>query len=258
MYQYFVLERRAQVGLVKFNRPESLNALNREVIAELDEVLEDLENDEGLLTVVFTGEGKAFIAGADIQEMSGMDEAEAEAFAHFGQAVFLRLEQLEKPTIAAINGYCLGGGNEFALACDIRLASEQAKFGQPEVTLGITPGFGGTQRLAKVVNPAVAKEMIFTGRIYDAAFAFEVGLISRVIPAEALLDEALGLAAKIARNGQMAVRHCKAAINEGLELPVDEGQFIEAKHFSKTFSTLDQKAAMKAFLAKEKYRFQNK
>lgn len=257
-FKYFILELQEHVMLVKFNRPESLNALNSKVIVELEELIKYIEESSDVHVVVFTGEGKAFVAGADIAEMSTMNFAEGKALAELGQNVFLHLEELSKPTIAAVNGYCLGGGNEFAMACDFRFASEKAKFGQPEVTLGVTPGFAGTQRLAKLTSESTAKEMIYTGGIYDAAFAHENGLVSRVYSKDELLEETMKFAHKIARNGQIAVRLSKKAINEGLEKPVCDGNKIEADYFGQTFNTEDQKNAMKAFLNKEKYKFLNK
>ncbi len=257
-FKYFILEMKEHVMLVKFNRPESLNALNSKVIVELEKLIKYIEESPDVYVVVFTGEGKAFIAGADIEEMSTMNAEEGKALAELGQNVFLHLEELSKPTIAAVNGYCLGGGNEFAMACDFRVASEKARFGQPEVTLGVTPGFAGTQRLAKLTGVSVAKEMIYTGGIYDAEFAYKNGLVSRICSKDELLEETMKFAHKIARNGQIAVRLSKKAINEGLEKPVSDGNEIEADYFGQTFNTEDQKNAMKAFLNKEKYKFLNK
>ncbi len=257
MYKSFKAENEGSVMVVKFNRPKRLNALDSEMLREVDQLLDAVEKDDQVHVVVFTGEGKAFIAGADISEMADFSYDEAVEFANLGQGVFSKLEEMSKPTIAAINGFCLGGGNEFALACDIRIASDKAKFSQPEVTLGITPGFAGTQRLAKVVNPAVAKEMIFTGGMYDAHFALSTGLVSKVCPLEELMEIVMTMANRIARNGQIAVRNSKKAINEGCELSVREGNSIEANYFGLTFKTEDQKQAMKAFLNKKKYNFKN-
>ncbi|MEA3423685.1 MAG: enoyl-CoA hydratase-related protein [Bacillota bacterium] len=257
-YEYFVLEKEENVLKVKIDRPNNLNALNSEVLKELDQLLNEIESDEDVYVSVFTGEGKAFIAGADIDEMKEFDFNEAVKFSEIGQRVFLKLEEMSKPTIAAINGYCLGGGNEFALSCDIRIASEKAKFGQPEVTLGITPGFAGTQRLAKLVGVSAAKEIVFTGGIYDAEHAKSIGLVSKVIGKDELIDEAMILAKKIAKNGQIAIRCSKKAINEGSHRDITIGNKIEANYFGITFNTKDQKGAMKAFLSKEKYEFENK
>jgi enoyl-CoA hydratase len=257
MYKSFKVENEGSVMVVKFDRPMSLNALDSEMLREIDQVLDAIKKDDQVHVVVFTGEGKSFIAGADISEMSEFNYDQAVDFANLGQGVFSKLEELSKPTIAAINGFCLGGGNEFALACDIRIASEKAKFGQPEVTLGITPGFAGTQRLAKVVNQAVAKEMIFTGGMYDAQFALSTGLVSKVCSVDELMETVMKMANRIARNGQIAVRNSKKSINEGLELSVREGNLIEANYFGLTFKSEDQKQAMKAFLNKEKYNFKN-
>jgi enoyl-CoA hydratase len=258
MYNYFLKEMHGNVLVVKVNRPNNMNALNTEVIKELDVLIDEIVDDDNVYVIVITGEGKAFIAGADIAEMAKLNESEAIEFSSFGQKVFLKLENMGKPTIAAINGYCLGGGNELALSCDIRLASEKAKFGQPEVTLGITPGFAGTQRLTKAIPIAVAKEMIYTGGIYNATFAEKVGLVSHVYAKEDLMEEALKLAQAISKNGQLSVRASKMAINKGLEEPLEKGNDIEARYFSAMFSTVDQKNAMKAFLNKEKYTFENR
>ncbi|MCD6434814.1 MAG: enoyl-CoA hydratase/isomerase family protein [Clostridiales bacterium] len=257
-YKYFILEKEENILKVKINRPNNLNALNSEVLKELDKLLDEIENDEEIYVLIFTGEGKSFIAGADIDEMSELDFNQAVKFSEMGQKVFLKLEELSKPTIAAINGYCLGGGNEFALSCDIRIASEKAKFGQPEVTLGITPGFAGTQRLAKLVGVSIAKEIVFTGGMYDAEYAKSIGLVSKVVSKDELMNEVMILAKKIAKNGQVAVRYSKKAINEGSHRDITIGNKIEANYFGLSFSTKDQKKAMKAFLNKEKYKFENK
>ncbi|MBN2259392.1 MAG: enoyl-CoA hydratase/isomerase family protein [Clostridiales bacterium] len=257
-YKFFILEKKENVLIVKFNRPTNLNALNSGVLIELNQILDYIDETVDVFVVVFTGEGKAFVAGADIDEMSNFNFDQAIQFSKFGQRVFLKLEELTKPSIAAVNGYCLGGGNEFALSCDIRIASEKAKFGQPEVTLGITPGFAGSQRLAKIVGSSVAKEIIFTGEIFNADYAKSVGMVSRVVPHEELMGEVMKLANKIASNGQLAVRYSKKAINEGSNQDISLGNKIEANYFGLTFNTADQKGAMKAFLNKEKYRFENK
>jgi len=257
-YKYFLLEKQNNVLNVKFNRPDNFNALNSNVLKELEVLIDEIDMDDDIYVIIFSGEGKAFIAGADIEEMSKLNYEEAVEFARLGQGVFLKLEQLSKPTIAAINGYCLGGGNEFALSCDIRISSVKAKFGQPEVTLGITPGFAGTQRLAKIVGVSKAKEIIYTGKVFDANHAEKIGLVSYVYEAEELTEKAFELADNIAKNAQLAVRFSKKAINEGLNIKITKGNEIEANYFGLTFETEDQKNAMEAFLNKEKYIYKNK
>ena len=203
---FVTLEHRGPVGLITMNRPEALNALNDQVLRDLDAVLDQVEADDSILVAVITGAGRSFVAGADIGQMSTLTAAEAKAFGVLGNRVFLKLENLTKPTIAAVNGFALGGGCELSMACDIRVASEKAKFGQPEVGLGITPGFGGTQRLPRLVGSANAMELILTARNINAQRALEIGLVSHVYPAEEMLDRALELADAIAANAQVAVR----------------------------------------------------
>ena len=234
------------------NRSELLNALNAQVLddlsAELDRV--DLHS---VRCLIFTGAGeKAFAAGADIAAMADMTPEEAAAFSRRGNEVFRRIETFPLPTIAAVNGYALGGGCELAMACDMRLCSETAVFGQPEVTLGITPGFGGTQRLMRLVGMGKAKELIFSARNVKAPKALEIGLVNAVYPPEELLPAAKKLGARIAKNAPIAVRACKAAMNEGIDLPMDEAVDAEIREFSGCFETEDQKRGMAAFLSKQK------
>ena len=240
------------------NRPEALNALNAQVLADIDRAL-DAVDLASVRCVLFTGAGeKAFAAGADIAAMADMTPEEAAAFSRRGNAVFRRIETLPCPTIAAVNGYALGGGCELALACDIRLCAENAVFGQPEVTLGITPGFGGTQRLMRLVGMGRAKELIFSARNVKAPEALSMGLVNGVYPAEELLPAAKKLAERIARNAPLAVRACKAAMSEGVDLPMDEAIGAEVRAFSGCFDTQDQKRGMQAFLNKQKnIEFQN-
>jgi len=248
------------VGLITFNRPEALNALNSVVLTELDQLLDliDLENTRCL---IITGAGeKAFIAGADVAEMSVMDEDQARVFGQFGNAIFRRIESLPIPVIAAINGYALGGGNELALSCDIRICSENAVFGQPEAGLGITPGFGGTQRLARAIgSTSKAKEILFTCRNIKADEAREIGLVSAVYPSESLMDEAMKMANRISSQAPIAIRNIKKAVNEGLEMPFEDAIQLEADLFSACFASEDQKEGMQAFLEKRKDRvFKNR
>ena len=249
---FVTLEQRGNVGLITMNRPEALNALNDQVIRDLDAVLDEVEAREDIYVAVITGSGRSFVAGADIGQMSELTAAQAKAFGALGNRVFLKLEQLTKPTIAAVNGFALGGGCELAMACDIRLASEKAKFGQPETGLGITPGFGGTQRLPRIVGSARAMELILTARNISAAEALEMGLVSHVYSPEELLDKAMELAQAIAANAQVAVRQSKAAIRRGLQTDMATGVAYESEAFALCFATEDQKDAMRAFVNKEK------
>ena len=249
---FVTLEKKGAVGIITMNRPEALNALNEEVLRELDAVLDQVEADEELLVAVVTGAGRSFVAGADIGQMSTLTAVEGKRFGAYGNSVFLKLENLTKPTIAAVNGFALGGGCELSMACDIRVASEKAKFGQPEVGLGITPGFGGTQRLARIVGLSNAMELILTAQVIPAARAKEMGLVSYVTAPEELMDKAMEIANAIAGNAQIAVRQSKAAIRRGLQTDMATGIAYETEAFGLCFSTEDQKDAMKAFVNKEK------
>ena len=249
---FVTLERKGAVGVITMDRPEALNALNDQVLRDLDAVLDQVEQDPEILVAIVTGAGRSFVAGADIGQMSGFTADEAKAFGAYGNGVFLKLENLTKPTIAAVNGFALGGGCELSMACDIRIASEKAKFGQPEVGLGITPGFGGTQRLARIVGVSNAMELILTAKTINAARAQELGLVSHVYPPEELMDKAMELAQAIAANAQVAVRQSKAAIRRGLQTDMYTGAAYEAEAFGLCFATEDQKDAMTAFVNKEK------
>ena len=249
---FVTLEQKGSVGVITMNRPEALNALNDQVLRDLDAVLDQVEENEEILVAVITGAGRSFVAGADIGQMSTLTAAEGKKFGALGNRVFLKLENLSKPTIAAVNGFALGGGCELSMACDIRVASEKAKFGQPEVGLGITPGFGGTQRLPRIVGTANAMELILTAQTINAARALEIGLVSHVYAPEELMDKALELANAIAANAQVAVRQSKAAIRRGLQTDMTTGAAYESEAFGLCFATEDQKDAMKAFLNKEK------
>ena len=256
---FITYEQEGFVGVITINRPKALNALNSEVLKELNATLDavDLENTRAL---VLTGAGeKSFVAGADIAEMSTLTKAEGEAFGKIGNDVFRKIETFPIPVIAAVNGFALGGGCEIAMSCDIRLCSDTAIFGQPEVGLGITPGFGGTQRLARIIGVGKAKEMIYAATNVKAEEAYRIGLVNAVYPLEELMPAAKKLAGKIAKNAPIAVRACKKAINEGLDAVMDEAIVIEEKLFGSCFETEDQKEGMKAFLEKRKVEgFQNK
>lgn len=247
------------IATITINRPKALNALNTETLEELKNVLEVLQNDDGVKVIVMTGAGeKAFVAGADISEMKDMSVFDAKKFAELGQKVFRKIELMKKPVIAAVNGYALGGGCELALACDIRIASRNAKFGQPEVGLGIIPGFGGTQRLPRIVGVSKAKELIYTGDMIDAEEALRIGLISKVVEQDKLLEEAYGIAKKIMSKGLVAVSLAKEAINKSLEVDIDSGMEYEANAFALCFGTQDQKEGMAAFLEKRAPKFEGR
>lgn len=251
-YKNLNVEIKKNIGWLKMNRPEALNALNAETLTELDNAIESLYNDDAVNVIVITGEGKAFVAGADIAEMKDMDALQARKFSQTGQSVFAKVENIEKPVIAAINGFALGGGCELAMACDIRIASEKAKFGQPEVGLGVIPGFAGTQRLARICGIGKAKELIFTGDMIDAAAAEKIGLVDKVVPPESLTEEVEKLAKKIAGNGPVAVRMAKNVINRGMDCNLQAGSYYEAEAFGLCFSSGQPKEGMDAFLEKRK------
>lgn len=251
---HILLEKKDHVAIATVNRPKALNALNSEVLNDLNTLLDEIAADPEIRVLVLTGSGeKAFVAGADIGEMSTLTKAEGEAFGKKGNDVFRKLETLPIPAIAAVNGYALGGGCELAMACDIRLCSDTAVFGQPETGLGITPGFGGTQRLARLVGPGMAKQLVYSARNIKADEALRIGLVNAVYPAEELMPAAEKLAETIAKNAPIAVRACKKAINEGLEMPMDEAVALEEKLFGSCFETADQKEGMQAFLEKRRH-----
>lgn len=250
-----IVTREEGLALITLNRPDALNALNRTMLAELDAVFRSLEADPDLRSVILTGAGKAFVAGADIKEMVDFGPEEARAFARSGQGVLERIAGFPRPVIAAVNGFALGGGCELALACDLRIASARAKAGQPEVNLGVTPGFGGTQRLARLVGPARAKRLLFTGEVIDAEEALRLGLFDEVVSPEALLPRCRELAALMAAKGPAAVAACKAAVDRGLGLPLSEGLALEGEAFARCFATADQKEGMAAFIDKRPARF---
>lgn len=257
--EFITYEQEGFVGVITINRPKALNALNSQVLKEIDAALDavDLETTRCL---ILTGAGeKSFVAGADIGEMSTLTKAEGEAFGKTGNDVFRKLETFPIPVIAAVNGFALGGGCEISMSCDIRLCSDNAVFGQPEVGLGITPGFGGTQRLARLVGAGKAKEIIYTAFNIKADEAYRIGLVNAVYPQAELMEAAKKMAAKIAKNAPIAVRACKKAINEGLDVDMDQAIVIEEKLFGSCFETEDQKDGMAAFLNKEKVSgFKNK
>ena len=242
------------IGLLTLSAPQSLNALNSGMLCELDDFVQHVPSEVRVLLVTGAG-GKAFVAGADISEMQPLDEAGALEFARLGSSVFRKIELLPLPVIAVMNGYALGGGCELAMACDLRIASERARFGQPEVGLGIIPGFSGTVRLTRLVGPAYAKELIYTGKTIDAQTACRIGLVNAVVQPEQLMEEALQWARRIMANGRTAVAYAKQCIQASADLPIDEAIAFENNCFSQCFLTADQKEGMSAFLEKRKPKF---
>ena len=258
MYKTIRYEKKDNIALVTIDRPEALNALNRTVITELEQVVTELENDGTVRAMILTGEGRSFVAGADIGEQYPLDLDGGRRWGQRGSALSRRMERLEFPTIAAVNGFALGGGCELAMSCDIILASEKAKFGQPEVGLGITPGFSGTQRLPRRVGIAKAKELIFSGRMVKADEAERIGLVNAVYAPEALLDGAMEMARSFAKNAPIAVKYAKACIDRGMQTDIDSGIACENELFAMCFATADQKEGMSAFLEKRTAEFQNR
>lgn len=257
--EFLTFEKQGNVGIVTINRPKALNALNTGVLEELYRLFTSKTLEE-VYCVILTGAGdKSFVAGADITEMKDKDACQGKAFGNLGNKAFKAIEDFKYPVIAMVNGFALGGGTELALACDFRVASEKAKFGQPETGLGITPGYGGTVRLARAVGPAVAKEMIYTSKIIKADEAYRIGLVNHVFAPDTLFDETMKIANVIASNAPVAVAMSKEAINNGLDCDVDTALAFESLAFGACFATEDQKMAMTAYVDKtEKQAFQNK
>ena len=244
------------VVTMTISSPATLNALNSTILSEIDSFVGSIDKTSTRVLVI-TGEGKSFVAGADISEMSNLSEAEGLAFGQKGAAVFKKIEDLPFPVVAAINGFALGGGCELAMACDIRIASEKAKFGQPEVGLGIIPGFSGTYRLPKLVGQGIAKELIYTGKMITAAEALRIGLVNSVVAPEAFQEAVDSLVASIVKNAPRAVSLAKKSINENFDMNVDDALALENKYFAKCFATKDQKEGMAAFLGKRPATFKN-
>ena len=255
-----LLEKKGYIAVATINRPKALNALNSEVLSDLDELVATVKADDEIRALVITGSGeKAFVAGADIGEMSTLTKEGGTAFGKHGNDVFRAIETLPIPTIAAVNGFALGGGCELSMACDIRICADTAVFGQPETGLGITPGFGGTQRLARLVSPGMAKQLIYTAKNIKADEAYRIGLVNAVYPLEELMPAAEKLAQTIAKNAPIAVRACKKAINDGLQVDMDKAIVIEEELFGSCFQSADQIEGMSAFLEKRKHEpYQNK
>jgi enoyl-CoA hydratase len=251
-YEYLILEKKDRIGFVKINRPDVYNAVNVEAILEMENAMHDLIEDDEILVVIITGEGKSFVSGSDISRLVEMDSLKARQYSQIGQRVLDFIDNMEKPVIAAVNGFALGSGCELAMACDIRIASEKAKFGQPEVKLGLIPGHAGTQRLARLVGTAKAKELIYTGEMIDAQEAWRIGLVNKVVPPEALMDEAVNVAKKIMEVSPTAVRVAKTVINRGIDANLATANSYEKEAFSLLFSTKEAKEGMTAFLEKRK------
>ncbi len=258
-YQNILYEVRDGVAVITVNRPDKLNALNAQTLDELEDAFKRAFSDESVLAVILTGAGeKAFVAGADIGEIAELDGMRGKAFALRGQRLLSLIENGQKPVIAAVNGYALGGGTEIAMACHIRVASKNAKFGQPEVKLGVIPGYGGTQRLPRLVGRGIALEWILSGDMVDAERAYQVGLVNRVVEPENLLDEAEKIAKRICANGPFALRAALEAVNRGLAVPLEEGLRIEADLFGACCATEDKNEGTSAFLQKRKPQFKGK
>lgn len=244
------------IARITINRPDKLNALNAAVIGELGQAVTQIETDDAIRGVLLTGAGpKAFVAGADISELASQGPVDGKARAQQGQLVFRRLERCGKPVVAAVNGFALGGGCELAMACHLRVASEGARFGQPEVKLGLGPGYGGTVRLPRLVGKGRALELLLSGEMIDAAEAWRIGLVNRVVPADRLLAEAEAMLRKILENGPLAVRFVIEAVDAGLELSVDDALLLEANHFGLLSATADMREGTAAFLEKRKAAF---
>ena len=255
-----LIAKEGHVATITINRPKALNALSTAVLTDLNAALDEVAADQDVYALIITGAGdKSFVAGADIAEMKDKSVEEAAEYGKFGNAVFRKIETFRCPVIAAVNGFALGGGCELAMSCDIRVASENAVFGQPEVGLGITPGFGGTQRLARLVGAGIAKEMIYTARNIKADRAAQIGLVNKVVAAEELSATVMKMAQGIAKNAPIAVAYAKKAINNGLQTDIDSGIAIEVEEFSNCFATEDQTYGMTCFLEKVKEKeFSNK
>ena len=254
------MEKTGHIAVATNNRPKALNALNSQLLEDIDQLVEQVKADDEIRALVITGSGeKAFVAGADIGEMSTLTTAEGEAFGKLGNDVFRRLEKLPIPTIAAVNGFALGGGCELSMACDIRICADTAVFGPPETGLGITPGFSGTQRLPRRVGIAKAKELIFSGKVIGAAEAEKIGLVNAVYAPEELIPGAIAMAKSFTANAPIAVKYSKACIDRGMQMDIDDGIALENELFARCFATADQKEGMSAFVEKRKEKhFQNK
>jgi len=258
-YENLLLETEGALAILYVNRPKALNALNKDTLLEMKDAITSIKDDPEIDVLIVTGAGdKSFVAGADIAFMKSLTAVEAREFGALGQEVFRMIEAMEKPSIAAVNGFALGGGCELAMCCDFRIASSKAKFGQPEVGLGITPGFGGTQRLPRLVGSGMARQMLYTADVINASEALRIGLVNNVVAPEELMDVVKGIAGRIISKGKLAVRFSKVAANEGLQTDIDRAMTIEADLFGLCFSTEDQKEGMGAFIEKRSPNFTGK
>ena len=257
-YINIIVEKKESTGIIKINRPNYLNALNKDTIVELTKAVEELEKDKNIKVVILTGEGKAFIAGADIKQMKDMNSSEGKKFGGVGHNLIMKIENSHLPFIAAVNGYALGGGCEVMMGCDICIAASSAKIGQPEINLGIHPGFGGTQRLTRLVGRMKAKELLLTGENIDANEALRIGLVNMVVPDDKIMEEALKIANKIVNKSTVQTGFIKTLVNKGLDLDLKKACDLEISYFSSSFSTEDQKEGMTAFLEKRKPNFKGK
>ena len=258
MYNYIKIEESQAVMILTISAPKSLNALNSTILDEMNHFLDHFDCNK-YRCLIITGDGeKSFVAGADISEMANLNMPQGQTFGMRGANVFRKIETLHVPVIAAVNGFALGGGCELAMACDIRICSDNARFGQPEVGLGIIPGFSGTVRLARLVGMGMAKQLIYTGKAIKADEAMRIGLVNEVVSQAELMDKALELANQIAANAPLAIKAAKLCINAEYDMPMDEAVMYESDIFGKCFATQDQKNGMKAFLNKEKYVFEGK
>lgn len=257
-YQHLTIEKRDRIATLTISRPDKLNALNDATIGELSAAVDNLRLSDDVGGIIVTGAGRAFVAGADIAELASQDPVMAKARARGGQETFRRIETSPKPVVAAINGFALGGGCELAMACHIRVAADNAKFGQPEVKLGLTPGYGGTQRLARLVGKGRALELLLTGDMIDAAEAYRIGLVNRVVPPAELMDVARAILGRILENGPLAVALCLEAVDRGLGMVLEDGMILEANHFGMLAATDDMVEGTNAFLEKRKPEFRGR
>lgn len=250
-YENIIFKKEGNIAVIKFNRPKALNAINPDVLREVHAAIEEIEGDPSIRVLILTGEGeKAFVAGADIAFMKDLDPLEGRQFSRQGQRLLFRLEKLAVPVIACVNGFALGGGTEIAMACDFIYASENAKFGQPEINLGVIPGFGGTQRLSRLVGKAIAKELCMTGMMISAKEAREIGLVNKVFPPENLWEQTLKTAENLAAKGRVSMRAVKRCIDRGFDLDLQSGCYMEADNFALCLASPDGKEGMSAFLEK--------
>jgi enoyl-CoA hydratase len=258
-YKNIIVSVEQEIGMLTINRPKVLNALNMETLREIQAGVQEIRDHAGLRVLIITGAGeKAFVAGADIQEMSQMNSIEALNFSRLGHFTLKMIQDLDRPVIAAVNGFALGGGTEIALACDFIYASENARLGLPEATLGVFPGFGGTQRLPRLIGKGKAKELIYTGKMITAQEAFQMGIVNRVVAPATLMEETKKVASQIAGNGPVGVKLAKMVVDNGFNMDLTEACSLESFAFSLSFSTQDQKEGMQAFLEKRKPNYQGK